>query len=182
MGRKVDIKIFAYIIPNAENCKLVSAFFFYDNFPFLTFGNIKKYIKYIYISFRGHDKKCKLTLGDIKMYQEDKLDFTAFGQAVKKAREEKGISRESVAEMVDLAPRYLMYIETRGQHPSLQKLYELAKLFDISVDQFLFPDTIKGKSTLRRQLDTVLDSIDEKELIIVSSTAKAILKAKKERE
>jgi len=78
---------------------------------------------------------------DMSMYPKEKIDMTAFGQAVKEAREGKGWSREKLAEALDLAPRYIMYIETRGQRPSLQKLYEIVTLFNISIDQFFFPDT-----------------------------------------
>jgi transcriptional regulator with XRE-family HTH domain len=112
------------------------------------------------------------------MYQNKKHDMTAFGQAVKEARERKGLSREKLAEMLDLSPRYLMYIETRGQHPSLQKLYEIATFFDISVDQFFYPDTEPPKSTRRRQLDKMLDSFSDNDLIIVESIADGIKKAK----
>jgi transcriptional regulator with XRE-family HTH domain len=112
---------------------------------------------------------------DINMYQHSKLDMTAFGQAVKKARDNKGWSREKLAEILDLAPRYIMYIETRGQHTSLQKLYEIAALFNISIDQFFFP--ISGsKTTRRRQLDTMLDGMSDKELVVVTATAEAMRK------
>jgi len=57
-------------------------------------------------------------------------------------------------------------------------LYDLVTLFDISVDQYLFPDTKKGESTRRRQLDAMLDSMDEKDLLVVSGTAKAIHESK----
>ena len=87
------------------------------------------------------------------MYPKEKFDMTAFGQAVKEARENLGLSREKLAEKLDLAPRYIMYIETRGQHPSLQKLYEIATLFNISIDQFFFPNNTESKTTPRRQLD-----------------------------
>jgi len=106
------------------------------------------------------------------------LDFRAFGQAIKKARTDKGLTREQLGGMLSITPRYLVDIENEGQHPSLQVLYELISLFDISADQFFFPDSPKGKSTRRRQLDAMLDSMDEKELFVVSGTAKAIQEAK----
>ena len=112
------------------------------------------------------------------MYQFEKCDTRAFGQAVKEARENKGWSREKLAEMLDVSARHIQYIETRGQHPSLQKFYTLAKLFDISIDEYILPDNAKGKDTRRRQLDAMLDSMDEKELFVVSGTAKAIQEAK----
>ena len=106
------------------------------------------------------------------------FDFRAFGQAIKKARTDKGFTREQLGGILGISPRYLVDIENEGQHPSLQVLYELISLFDISADQFLFPDSPKGKSTCRRQLDAMLDSMDEKELFVVRGTAKAIQESK----
>jgi len=115
---------------------------------------------------------------DMPMYSKEKFDMSAFGQAVKEAREGKGWSREKLAEMLDLAPRYIMYIETRGQHPSLQKLYEIATLFNISIDQFFFPYTTGSKTTHRRQLDAMLDSMGEKDLSVITATVKAMQETK----
>jgi transcriptional regulator with XRE-family HTH domain len=112
------------------------------------------------------------------MYQKEKLNMRAFGQAVKEAREKKGLAREKLAEMLDLSPRHVQYIETRGQHPSVQKLFEIVTLFHISIDQFFFPETSKSKSTLRRQLDAMIDSMDEKGLLIMTGTAEAIQETK----
>ncbi len=112
------------------------------------------------------------------MYSKEKVDMRAFGKAVKEARESRGWSREQLAETLDLAARYIMYIETRGQHPSLQKLYEIATLFHISIDQFFYPDSSESKPTLRRQLDAMLDGMDDKELQVMAGTARAIQEAK----
>ena len=112
------------------------------------------------------------------MYQDEKVDMRAFGQAVKEAREKRGMSREKLAELLDRAPRYIMYVETRGQHLSLQKLYEVAKLFNISIDQFFFPDTAESKSTNRRQLDAMLDGMGDKDLSVITATVKAMQEAK----
>ena len=72
---------------------------------------------------------------------------------------------------------YHASIENSGQHPSLQILYELVTLLDVSVDQFFFPEREQEKSTRRRQLDTMLDGMSEKDLKILSATAKGIEEA-----
>lgn len=77
-----------------------------------------------------------------------------------------------------LSPRYLANIENKGQHPSLQIFFELVSRYHISVDQFLFGDTADGKSTARRQLDTLLDGLDEKEIRIITAAAQAMLDEK----
>lgn len=72
-------------------------------------------------------------------HDERKLDFKPLGKAIKKAREAKGWTQEYLAQLVDLTPRSIIYIENRGQHPRLNKFYLLITLLDISVDQFFFP-------------------------------------------
>lgn len=111
---------------------------------------------------------------------KEKYDFKAFGQAIKSARKAKGISRNQLADTLHIAPRYIASIENSGQHPSLQILYELVTLLDVSVDQFFFPEKKTDKSTRRRQLDTMLDAMGEKDLKIMSATAKGIEEANNE--
>jgi len=108
----------------------------------------------------------------------EKFNFKAIGQAIKAAREGKGWTREKVAEMVDLAPRYIMSIENNGQHPSFQVFYELVTMFDISVDQYIFKDKPAKRSTRRRQLNALLDGMDEKGLVVMTATAKGLQEAK----
>ena len=63
------------------------------------------------------------------------------GKPLKQRRKAKGISRNQLADTLNIAPRYIASIENSGQHPSLQILYELVTLLDVSVDQFFFPGT-----------------------------------------
>lgn len=107
-----------------------------------------------------------------------KYDFMAMGQAIKEARLKRGWTREQLAQEVDLAPRYIMSLENKGQHPSFQVFVELMTLFNISVDQFLFPEKESGKSTRRRQLEAELDGLDDKDYIVMEATAKGLKAAK----
>lgn len=106
-----------------------------------------------------------------------KYDFKAFGQAIKEARKAKGFSRNKLADTLNIAPRYIASIENSGQHPSLQIFYELVTLLDISVDTFFFPDRKTEKSTQRRQLDSLIDEMDSRDLTIMTATAKGIKEA-----
>ena len=101
-------------------------------------------------------------------------DFKSFGEAIKEARKKKGESRNKASSDLYISPRYLANIENKGQHPSLQVFYDLVTRYDISVDEFFFPDKSADKSTQRRQLDAMLDSMSEKGLRIVGATAKEI--------
>lgn len=101
-------------------------------------------------------------------------DFAAFGQAIKAARTARKESRKDVSDAMNISPRYLTNIENKGQQPSLQIFYELVTRYNISVDQFFFPNRDTEKSTQRRQLDTLLDNISDKGLRIVTATAKEV--------
>ena len=72
------------------------------------------------------------------MYQDErKLDFKPLGIAIKKAREAKGWTQEYLAQLVDLTPRSIMYIENRGQHPRLNKFYLITGYTYWGSDNFL---------------------------------------------
>lgn len=107
-------------------------------------------------------------------------DFAAFGQAMKAARTARKESRKDVSDAMNISPRYLTNIENKGQQPSLQIFYELVTRYNISVDQFFFSNRDAEKSTQRRQLDTLLDSMSDNGLRIVAATAKEITEVEKD--
>jgi len=51
-------------------------------------------------------------------------------------------------------------------------------LFNISVDQFFYPNTPPVKSTKRRQLDNVLDSLDDRDFLMAEIIVNGIKQAK----
>lgn len=110
--------------------------------------------------------------------QNDSYDFHPLGQAIRDGRDKQKITREALAEKIGLTDRYLAQVENEGQHPSLQVLYELVTMFDVSVDQYFYPNCAPTKSTRRRQLETLMDKFDESDLIILEATANGIMKAK----
>lgn len=77
------------------------------------------------------------------------FDFTPIGLAIKKARTAQGMTRE-----------------------------QLMTMFNISVDEYIFPNKEVNKSSARRRLDAQLDNLDDKELSIVEATVNGLCKAK----
>ena len=143
-------------------------------------SDLKNYTMCFIISFIFYHGNYKMIEGDMIMHKDDRYDFTSIGQAIKAARLEKGWTREQLAQKVDLAPLYIMSLENKGQHPSFQVFVELMTLFNISVDQFLFPNTKHEKSTRRRQLDAELDELTDQDYIVVTATAKGLKDARDE--
>ena len=116
------------------------------------------------------------------MYQDERrLDFHALGREIKRKREAKGWTQEYLAQLVDRTPRSIMYFENRGQHPSLNTFYQMVTMFDISVDQFFYPD--KGAASgCKSRIDVMLSSMDEKDLRLVETIIRAIKDAKETEE
>lgn len=47
------------------------------------------------------------------------FDFMPIGQAIKKAREARGMTREQLSEIIGYAPRHIQAIENEGKYPSM---------------------------------------------------------------
>ena len=113
------------------------------------------------------------------MYQYDKqLDFHALGREIKRKREEKGWTQAYVAELVDRDSRTIMNIENKGQYPSFNLFVKLITMFDISVDQFIHTDGGEQESPCRKHIDVLLNSMNEKELVVMEATAEGLKKAR----
>ena len=110
------------------------------------------------------------------------LDFTPIGQAIKKAREARGMTREQLSGIIGYAPRHIQSIENEGQYPSIELFIQLITMFDVSVDEYIFPDNEVKKSSVRRRLDAELDKLNDKELSIVEATVSGLCKAKEPEE
>ena len=110
--------------------------------------------------------------------KEDKYDFRAFGLAIKEARKKQGLTREQVGAMIEIDPRYLTNIENKGQHHSLQVLYDLVSLLNVSVDEFFLSSDSLAKSSRRRQLESKIDNFTDADLVIMESVADGIVKYK----
>ena len=85
---------------------------------------------------------------------ERKFDFRPMGLAIKKAREKKGMTQEQLADIIGRDTRTVMYHENDGQHPSLNIFYQLVTRFDISVDQFFYPD-MSADDACKKRINTL---------------------------
>lgn len=113
----------------------------------------------------------------------NKFDSKPLGEAIKAAREEKGESRTVVSEAVGISANELVCIENRGQHPTIQVLYELVTRYGISVDKYFLgiseapiaPAATATKNSKRGELDKILEKLSDDEIDVIVKTAKAIM-------
>ena len=108
---------------------------------------------------------------------ERKFDFHDIGREIKRKREASGMTQEQLACIIDRDPRTVMYHENDGQHPSLNIFYQLMTMFDISVDQFFYPD-MGADDACKKRINVMLNSMDEKELHLIENLIRAVKDAR----
>ena len=106
------------------------------------------------------------------------FDFTPIGLAIKKAREARGMTREQLSGIIGYAPRHIQSIENEGQYPSIELFIQLITMFDVSVDEYIFPNKKVEKNSVRRRLDAKLSRLDDRELSVIEATVNGLCNAK----
>lgn len=110
------------------------------------------------------------------------FDFMPIGQAIKKAREARGMTREQLSGIIGYAPRHIQAIENEGNYPSIELFIQLIQMFDVLVDEYIFPNKEVKKSSVRRRIDAQLDNLDDRELSVIEATVNGLCKAKEPEE
>ena len=65
------------------------------------------------------------------------MDLREFGKRVKAAREDKGLTQEKLAELLDLSPTHVSVIERGVKAPRLDTFVRLANTLGVSADELL---------------------------------------------
>ncbi len=107
-----------------------------------------------------------------------KFDFMPLGQAFKRGREAKKLTREKLAEVLGCVPRHLQAVENEGQVPSVEMLIQLATVLDVSIDEHIFQNRQTAVSSIRRRINTLLDGLTDKELIVIEGTIEGLHQAR----
>ena len=101
-------------------------------------------------------------------------NFDRLGIILKVARTSKGLTREQLAEIMNITPRYLMSIENENKKPSYDVLFRLVRELGISADTIFYPEN-QYVDTKVEQLVRLLYLCDDRELKIATATIKALL-------
>lgn len=70
--------------------------------------------------------------------RDENVAFASFGQDVKEARKAMGITRESLAGMLNIDVRYLANIENYHQIPSLSLFYRIIVTCNLPVNRYFY--------------------------------------------
>ena len=65
------------------------------------------------------------------------MELQSIGKKIKDKRQQKNISQEKLAELVDVTPSYISNIESGNRVASLPTMLEIVKVLDLSLDYLL---------------------------------------------
>ena len=95
-------------------------------------------------------------------------------EAIRKGRKNKKITQEELAEKLEVSPTHVKHIESGHRKPSIEILFELAKILNISLDEVVFPKNRTPNDATRGKIERLLDVSDESSLQFILSVLEAL--------
>ena len=92
------------------------------------------------------------------------VDYKAIGQRIKIARIKKGVTQETVADLIDITPAHMSNVETGKTKVSLPTLIAIANALSVSVDTLLCDNVIASKIIFEKEAKDIFSDCDEYEV------------------
>ena len=105
---------------------------------------------------------------------DNENQMTALQRAIRQERKSERITYEELAEMLDISPTHIKHIESGHRKPSIEILFEIARVLNLSLDGVVFPKDITQSDLTRGKIDRLLDSLDEDSLQFVLTVLEAL--------
>lgn len=105
---------------------------------------------------------------------DNENQMTALQRAIRQERKSKRITYEELAEMLDISPTHIKHIESGHRKPSIEILFEIARVLNLYLDGVVFPKDITQSDLTRGKIDRLLDSLDEDSLQFVLTVLEAL--------
>ena len=87
----------------------------------------------------------------------------AFGSYIKKHRAAKGLTQRDVAEALGITIKSVCAFEKGSTFPSQENIFALAKLLDMSLDEFVFGEIIFDHQICITEINELLLTLSDKE-------------------
>lgn len=105
------------------------------------------------------------------------LQRDLLGAAIRKARIERGLSQEELAEIIDVTPTHMKHIESGHRLPSMEVLYQIVLALRMSLDAVFLPSD-NDNSDQYNQLLCQLRLCSEQQINVLYATVNAMLNSK----
>jgi transcriptional regulator with XRE-family HTH domain len=103
-----------------------------------------------------------------------KYDFSPIGAAIKRARLNRDISRETLSEICELSVGYIKEIENTGKSPGFQSFWRLVTMLNISVDEYFYPDNMPELDSRRRNIIGMINEVKSDDVYVLENVIKIL--------
>lgn len=103
------------------------------------------------------------------------LDFVIVGQRLKKARIEKNMTQENLAEKIDVSVAFLSRIERGISHINLKRLSQICSILDISEGYILNGASSSSEQYLISEFNELLKKCPAEKQKLIYKIAKTII-------
>lgn len=101
-------------------------------------------------------------------------ELTALRETIRNERKDKRITQEELAEMLEVSPTHVKHIESGHRKPSIEILFEITKILNISLDGVVFSKNESARTDTREKVNRLLDVSDEASPHFILSVLEAL--------
>lgn len=109
-----------------------------------------------------------ITLGVIMMLKE------TFAKNLKTIRKQNKSTQEQLAELVNVAPRHLSFIETGRSFPSSDLIERLSNVLHVNLEEFFKAENLQTREEMLSQLDFFTKNLSDIQLKFLLDVAKKL--------
>ncbi len=102
------------------------------------------------------------------------LDYTIIGERLKKARTDKGMTQEVLAEKLDVSIAFLSRVERGNSHINLKRLSQVCEILGVSEGAILNGTSKNSKTYLTSEFSELLASLSPEKQKLIYDIAKVI--------
>ena len=98
------------------------------------------------------------------------MELQSIGKKIKDKRQQKNISQEKLAELVDVTPSYISNIESGNRVASLPTMLEIVRVLDLSLDYLLLENVTDDSDNIETdkfliEFKNILEQLNDKKVI-----------------
>lgn len=107
------------------------------------------------------------------------IDYNIVGERLRKARLEKNLTQQDLAEKLDVSVTYLSKVERGNSHINLKRLHQICALLDISEIYILSGTSEDSKDYLDKDFKNLLEKCSPEQQRLIYNLAKTVIEADK---
>lgn len=102
------------------------------------------------------------------------LDYNIIGERLKKARIDKNMTQEKLAEQIDVSVAFLSRVERETSHINLKRLTQICEILGVSEGSILNGVSSNSDNYLASEFNNILNSVSSDKQKLIYKIAKVI--------